>query len=258
MWVGSGATRQEHLHTSIGQGGKKTGDKGPKKGLIERLGGLEVEDGLLYGVVGCGLKLPQEGHKLVAHLIATVVEGDVGDILDMLEVMLLGVCLDVVATKGEQGAHHKSIHRQDAVEARKTGATKQVEEESFGSIVAVVGGKDGGIALLLAELVEIVVAKLTGRVFHAEVLAGSMVEGLELRHMDGDPIGGSQLTYKLLVAVAVARPKMEVAVGDGEGKSSAVHKMGQHHRIDAATNSKQHLLPRGEEVLLLNVSYKGV
>ena len=47
-------------------------------------------------------------------------------------------------------------------------------------------------------------------------------------------------------------------MGNGERVSSTVHQMGQHDRVDAATNSKQHLLPRGEEVLLLNVSYKGV
>ena len=31
--------------------------------------------------------------------------------------------------------------------------------------------------------------------------------------------------------------------------------MGQHHRIDTPANSQQHLLPRGEEVLL-HVGYK--
>lgn len=246
------------MHPTVGQRGNQAGGKRLEKGLVECLGGLEVEDGLLYGVVGGWLKLAQEGHELVAHLIATVVEGGVGDILDMLQVMLLGVGLYVVAPKGEQGAHHKPVHGQDAVKTRKTGAAKQVEEECFGGIVAVVGGKDGGIALLLAELVEIVVAKLAGSIFDTEVLTGGMVECLKLRHMDGNPIGGSQLTDKLLIAVAVAWPKVEVAVGDGEGESGTVHQMGQHRRVDAATNSKQHLLPRGEEVLLLNVSYKGV
>ena len=150
--------------------------------------------------------MPQEGHELVAHLIAPVVEGGVGDIFDMLQVMLAGIGFYIVTAKGEQGAHHEPIHRQDAVEARKAGAAKQVEEECFGGIVAVVGGEDGGVIVLLAELLEKVVAKLAGRIFHTEVMAGCMVEGLELRHMDGDPVGGCQLTDKLLVAVAVARP----------------------------------------------------
>ena len=35
-----------------------------------------------------------------------------------------------------------------------------------------------------------------------------------------------------------------------------MHQMGQHDRVDAATNSKQHLLPRGEEVLLSHMCYE--
>lgn len=49
---------------------------------------------------------------------------------------------------------------------------------------------------------------------------------------------------------------MKIAVGDSERKSRLMHQMGQDHRIDTATNSKQHLLPRREEMLLLNVRYK--
>lgn len=32
--------------------------------------------------------------------------------------------------------------------------------------------------------------------------------------------------------------------------------MGKDYRVDTATNSKQHLLPRREEMLLLDVRYK--
>ena len=85
-----------------------------------------------------------------------------------------------------------------------------------------------------------------------------MGRGVELRHMDGDAVVGCKLADKGLVAVAVAGAQMEVAVGYGKGVVGGVHEVGEHHGVDAATNGKQHLLPRGEEVLLLNVSYESV
>ena len=88
------------------------------------------------------------------------------------------------------------------------------------------------------------------------MVAGGVAGGVELRHMDGDGIGGCELAYEGFVAVAVAGAQVEVAMGYGKGVSGGVHEMGEYHGVDAPTNGEQHLLPGGEEVLLPDVCYE--
>ena len=71
--------------------------------------------------------------------------------------------------------------------------------------------------------------------------------------MERHGIVGCQLTDEGFIAVTFGGPQVEVAVGNGKGESSRVHEMGEDNRVDTTTYSKQHLLPSGEEVLLLNV-----
>ena len=75
-------------------------------------------------------------------------------------------------------------------------------------------------------------------------------------YMDRYGIGGGELAHERFVSVAFGWAQMEVAVGYGKGVACSVHKVGEYHRIDTATNGKQHLLPSGEEVLLLDVCYE--
>ena len=46
-------------------------------------------------------------------------------------------------------------------------ATKEIEKEGFGGIVAMVGGENGGVIVLLAQLFEVVVAQLPCGLFNA-------------------------------------------------------------------------------------------
>ena len=74
--------------------------------------------------------------------------------------------------------------------------------------------------------------------------------------MAGDAVSVGEPPYEGLVAVAVARTEVEVAVGNGEGDACPMEKMGHADRIATTANGKQHLLPRGEEVLLTNIVYE--
>ena len=51
---------------------------------------------------------------------------------------------------------------------------------------------------------------------------------------------------------------MEVAVRNGERIACSVHEVRQDSRVKATADSKQHLLPRGEEVLPGDVCYESV
>ena len=64
------------------------------------------------------------------------------------------------------------------------------------------------------------------------------------------------MAYEEFVAVAITGAQMKVAVCYGEGEACRVHEVGEDDRIDSATNSQQHLLPSGEEVLLTDVVYE--
>lgn len=118
------------------------------------------------------------------------------------------------------------------------------------------GRKNGSIALLRPHLLEEIVPQPAGGILDTEVFTGGITMGVELGHIDRHPITLRQLTDELLVAVAVVGAQMKIAMGDGKEEARGMHQMGEDHGIDTATNSKQHLLPRGEEMLLLNVRYK--
>lgn len=121
-----------------------------------------------------------------------------------------------------------------------------------------VGGEDCGVAVEGAELGEPVVAQLPGGLFGALAVAGGMGLGVELRHMDGDPIAIGKLADEGFVTVAIDRTEVEVAVGYGKGVAGGTHEVCQNHGVDPAANGQQHLLARGEEVLLGDVLYETV
>ena len=241
---------------AIGEGGKQLFGERLEQGLIEMLGRLEVGDGGGDGAVGSGLQLTEEREQLVAHLVAAVVEGGIGEVFHMVEVVAGGIGFDVVAAKRKQGTDHMGLHRQDAMETGKASAAEKIEEEGLVGIVAVVGGEESRIAMRLAEGEEPVVAQTTGSILDAELMGVGVVEGLKVLHMEGNTILQSQIADKKLVAVAVARTQVEIAVGNGEGVVGTVHEMGEDHRVDTSANSKQHLLSRGEEVLLSHMCYE--
>ena len=135
-------------------------------------------------------------------------------------------------------------------------ATKEIEEEGFGGIVAMVGGENGGVIKLLTQLREVVVAQLPCGLFDALMVVGGMGEGVELRNMYGNIISVGKLADEGLVAVAVGGTKVKVTVGYSKRNSRRGHEVGEDNGVDAPANGKQHLLPSGEEVLLSDVCYE--
>ena len=119
-----------------------------------------------------------------------------------------------------------------------------------------VGSKECGIALVATERGKPVVAKPACGILGTEAVGAGIFVGLELRHMDGHSIGLCKGTDERLVAVAVAGTQVEVAMGNGKGISSRMHKVRQDNGVYAPTDSKQHLLPSREEVLLTDVCYE--
>lgn len=241
---------------AVGSDGEELPAHGLEQGLQEPVGGLEVADGLLEGAVGGRLQLAQHREELVANLVAAVFERSIGGVFDMVEGILGGIGLNILASERQQRPHDTPLDGQDAAEAGEAGAAEQVDEEGFGCIIAMMGGEDGGIALGLEQLVEVAVTEVAGSLFDAEVMLGSIRTGVELGHMDWDAVAGSQLAHEMFVAVAVSRTEMEVAMGHGEGVAGGVHEVREDDGVDASANSKQHLLPRREEVLLGDVFNK--
>lgn len=209
-----------------------------------------------YGRIGRGLELAQQRKDLVADLVAAVGQGGVGGVLDMGEGMGAGILLYVVTGEGEKRTHYKTLDRQDAVETRQTRAPKQVDEEGFGRVVAVVGGEDGRVALLAAEGGEPVVAKGARSLLDTLAVGARMGKGVEPDEVKRYGIATGKGADETLVAMAVAGAEVEIAMRNGKGEGRGVHKVGKYHGVDASTNGKQHLLPRGEEVLLADVRYE--
>lgn len=246
-------SRKANTDAAILMVGEQPAAEGLKEGMIELFDRLEVLHGLLKAAVGSRLEFPQQGHDLVADLIAAIVERGIGHIFDMGKALLCGIALYLVAAKGQQGADDVTLHRQDAVKARKTRATKEVEEEGLGRIVSVMGRENGRIALLGHDLLEESVAELPRSVLDAEFVLVSVGKGVEPGKMEGDVVALGHVPDKALVAIAVAWAQREVAMSYGKRIARGIHEMRQDGGIHPPTNGKQHLLPRREEVLLLRV-----
>lgn len=176
----------------------------------------------------------------------------------MAEAVAAGIGFDVVPAKGEQWPHDMPLDRQNAMEAGEACAAQEVDEESFGGVVAMVCGEYRRIALLLTKRGEPIVAELTRGLLDALPMAAGMGSGVELCQMEGDTVATGKPADEGLVAVAVAGTQIEIAVGNGKRIACGMHEMGQHHRIDTPANGQQHLLPSGEEVLLSDVGYEAL
>ena len=103
---------------------------------------------------------------------------------------------------------------------------------------------------------EPVVAETARCLLDALAMAGGIGMGVELRHMEGYTIVGSEGFDEGFIAVAIAGAQMEIAMGDGKGIAGRMHEMGKNHRVDTPANGQQHLLPCGEEVLPGYVGYE--
>ena len=212
--------------------------------------GSEAAEIVAHRLVECGSDVAQQRHQLKPYAVAEIERLRVGGVLDEGEVVLLDIAVDLAAAEGEQRTDDDAVAQRYATKAVDAGATDEVNEERLDRVVAVVGRGDGGIMVLFGKLQKEAVAQFAGSLLDREVIVGGIAVGVEISHIAADTVCLSQRTHKGLVTVAVARPQMEIAMGDGERYVGRGDEMGQHHRVASATDSQQHLLPRGEEVLL--------
>ena len=192
----------------------------------------------------------------MAQLVAAGVELGIGVVFDISKVPLVDIAVDIGTRAAEErpdkGGVEKGGGGADAVQAGNAGAAKEVEEEGLDGVVAVVGCGHTGIAVLTAETVEPGVAQVACSLLDAHAVGGSIGTGVEIDGVESHSDGGGKPADKLLVTVAVAGAEMEVAMGYGKGYTRTTTEVEHGHRVAPAANGKQHLLPRGEEVLLLN------
>ena len=90
---------------------------------------------------------------------------------------------------------------------------------------------------------------MAGGLLDGHAVFGGIGACVEAGHMAGDAVAVGELAYESLVAVAVARPQVEVAVGHLEGDGGLVEEVDHGHGVAAAANGEQHTRPLGEEVL---------
>ena len=133
------------------------------------------------------------------------------------------------------------------------GASQQIDEKCFDRIVAMVSGGDTGISFFMQQPGKESITFLAGFFFNTQFVACCHLACVKLSHITFDFVVLCQLTDKGFITVTVARTQVEIAVGDGERITRRMHEMAQRDRIATSTNSKQHLLPGGKEVLLCNI-----
>ena len=104
------------------------------------------------------------------------------------------------------------------------------------------------------ELGEVVVAEVAGGFLDGHAVVGGIGAGVETGHMAGDAVAVGKLADEGLVAVAIAGPQVEVAVGYLEGYACTVEEVDHGHRVAAAADGEQHRRPFGDEVLLCCVA----
>ena len=76
----------------------------------------------------------------------------------MLQLLLKSIGFYLLTPERQQWPDDMALDRQDAMESREPSTTKQIDEECFCSIVAMMGGENGSIILLGTDLLEVFVA----------------------------------------------------------------------------------------------------
>ena len=172
--------------------------------------------------------------------------------------MAKGIFLYLGTREGQQRAHHDAIDGEYAVQAGKAGAAKQVEKESLVGVIAVMGCEQRRVAMFTTQTRKPVVSEPPSSILRAESMLTGILAGLELCHMYRHPVVAGKCPDKGFVAVAVVGTKVEVAVGNGIREAGRMHEVSQNYGVDTTADSKQHLLPRGEEVLLNDMCYESL
>lgn len=127
---------------------------------IQYLGIGEMGDGLCHGIIDGGRDFSEQGHELMPDLIATISQGAVGGVFHMSEAMKTGILFDFGSGKRQQRTDHISVARKDAMKTCETCASKEVEEESLGRIVAMMGRSNIVVVMLGAQLLEKLISQI--------------------------------------------------------------------------------------------------
>lgn len=211
-----------------------------------------------HGGVDRGIELAQERHQAVAYLVAPVLEAAVGAVLDITDAVLDDIVVDVLPREAEHGAdegHQRALgQRLDTMKAGDAGATEEVEEEGLDGVIAMVGGGYIAEVVLTAEVEEVAVAQPTGGLLNAVVILRGELAGVEVGGVEFHTQLLGKTAHELLVAVAIARAQVEIAMDDGEGDAGSEEEVGHTHGVATTANGQQHLPPAGgEEVLLFDI-----
>lgn len=182
---------------------------------VDLLGVAEGAVGVLEGFEEGGVDLLEDGYDEVAYFIAGVVEGVVGGVGAVPELVGADVVQDVLAGEGEDGPQDAPADGGDAGEAADAGAAGEVEEGGFGVVVGVVGDEDVVEFALEAGFLEPGVAEFAGGHLDADAAGGGVGPGVEFADAEGDAVGVAEAFDELLVHVGFFPAEVEVAV-EGE------------------------------------------
>ena len=198
----------------------------------------------------------KQWQNLMANLVAAILKRSICHILYVTNIILGSIGLDFVSPEWQQRPYYMALDWKYTMESRYACTPQKIDKKSFYRVIAMMCGENGKKALLRTYLLEKIIPKPSCRILHTEMGASSVLLGVELGNINGNLIFLSHLTDKLFVAVAIAGSKVKITMRNSERETGRIHQMGKYRRVHTATNSKQHLLPRREEMLLLNVRYE--
>ncbi len=232
-------------------------------GTVEKLGVVEPFYIGGHGAVNRGVELAEQWHETVAYAVAAGIKLGISNVFDIAEVVFDHVGIDFGSGEAEErpdyrefgvrAAERQSGAGTDAVEAGDAGATEKVKEEGLDGVVAMVRSSHARVTMVETEVGKEGIAQLTGRLLDREAMGDSVGTGVERDGVESHAVGIGEVGDELLVTVTIARPKIEIAMGNGKRNASGMGKVCHDHRITSTTNGKQHLPPRREEVLLVDV-----
>ena len=155
----------------------------------------------------------------------------VGYILDIGKSFALDKHGNLLPREAQHGMHHKSLRlrtRTDAMQPGNARAPEQVEEKGLNGIVAMVGCGHTCVAMLRTQLPEEIVALLTRLFLDGTAALPRQFGSADLTHMATYSVAQGKGTDERLIAVAIARPEVEVAMGYGETEAASVHELAKH------------------------------
>lgn len=202
----------------------------------------QMRHGLCQRPVYAGIDGPQQGEKLVPHLVATVVRIGIAAVIDKGLVVARQVVKNLGTGRGQQRTEDALvILKTHSGQSMQPGTPYQIEEHRLHIVIGMVGNTDGGrMAVFTVNarffVLKPIIAQTTGSHLDALTMKGSLSMCVKTNDTETYAMTSTETSHELFVTLTLLTTKLEVAM---EGDDLIVELLKDVNEGDAISPSAQ-------------------